>query len=354
MGGARKEIVDYNAAGVYHCVSRCVRRAHLSGWDKVTGKSFEHRKVWFIERLQLLVDSFSIGVLAFAAMGNHAHVVLRTKPKQVSDWSDDEVVFRWKRIFSGSRKFNGEEVLPDSLEVKALAKDSRKVALWRQRLGDISWFMRCLNEYIARRANHEDKCTGRFWEGRFKCQRILGTGPVFGSMAYTDLNEIRAGMCSSLETSKFTSAYLRLMAVRAKKKVAFLESKAELNCRQRRALKKEQYRLTAADWLEDLEGEGGSPGLDVENYLRLVEEMGMVVRKGKRGVLSERSTTLLQRLDLEVEAWKSDIGEFGTSFHRVVGTPKQISELAKRSGQLRFLGKSASKRFFVSDESQVA
>ena len=36
---------------------------------------------------------------------------------------------------------------------------------WRGRLGDLSWYMR---EYIARRANAEDGCTGRFWEARFK------------------------------------------------------------------------------------------------------------------------------------------------------------------------------------------
>ncbi len=33
----------------------------------------------------------------------------------------------------------------------------------RMRLYDISWLMRDLNEYIAREANKEDKCTGRFY-----------------------------------------------------------------------------------------------------------------------------------------------------------------------------------------------
>ena len=43
---------------------------------------------------------------------------------------------------------------------------------YRVRLYDLSWFMRTLNEYIARQTNAEDGVRGRFWEGRFKVSMV--------------------------------------------------------------------------------------------------------------------------------------------------------------------------------------
>ena len=54
--------------------------------------------------------------------------------------------------------------------VQALAED------YRTRLHNLSWFMRTLDEQVARLANAEDGVKGRCWEGRFKSQ--APSGPI--------------------------------------------------------------------------------------------------------------------------------------------------------------------------------
>ena len=72
--------------------------------------------------------------------------------------------------------------------------------------------MRVLNERIAREANEEDECTGRFWQGRYESYALLDEKALLGGMIYVDLNPVRAGITDKPETSLYTSIKKRLDA----------------------------------------------------------------------------------------------------------------------------------------------
>lgn len=91
-----------------------------------------------------------------------------------------------------------------------LLADKDRLILIRTRLGSLSWLIRCLVEPIARRANREDGCTGRFWEGRFKSQLLCDDRAILAAMAYVDLNPIRAGIARRLDQSPHTSIQHRI------------------------------------------------------------------------------------------------------------------------------------------------
>jgi REP element-mobilizing transposase RayT len=209
MTQPRATLISLEATPWYHLVNRCVRRAFLCGTDSVSGQCYEHRRGWIVDRLHQLAGVFAIDVAAYAVMSNHYHLVVRVDAARAGEWSDDEVLRRWTSLFTGpllvQRYRAGADLLPAERQaVTALA------ATYRERLADVSWFMRLLNEAIARQANAEDGVKGRFWEGRFKSQALLDEAAILSAMAYVDLNPIRAGMAETPERSEHTSVAERL------------------------------------------------------------------------------------------------------------------------------------------------
>ena len=78
--------------------------------------------------------------------------------------------------------------------------------------------MQHLKQPIAWKANREDKCTGHFFEKRFYSGALLSEKAVLATMAYVDLNPVRAKICKDIEGYEHTSIYRRL---------AHLENSAE-------------------------------------------------------------------------------------------------------------------------------
>lgn len=162
MATPRKQQISLVDTPYYHCVARCVRRAFLCGEDALSGQSYEHRRGWVEDKLHFLSQVFAIEVCAYAVMSNHYHVVLFVDEAKAKQWHISEVLERWHRLHKGTlltqQYCRGETLAKPLLDiVKATAE------VYRKRLMKISWFMGYINEGIARAANQEDNCTGRFY-----------------------------------------------------------------------------------------------------------------------------------------------------------------------------------------------
>lgn len=285
MTRARSTQVSLDSTSYYHCVCRCVRRAFLCGKDHYSGQDYEHRRQWVVERLAVLAEVFAIDLCAYAVMSNHYHLVLRINQQKAQLWTDKEVAERWMQLFSGPllvrRWLKGE-----TGEVEAL-KAREIVGGWRERLFDLGWFMKCLNEYLARKANAEDCCKGRFWEGRYKCQALLDEQALLRCMAYVDLNPVRAGMAETPEASDYTSIQQR-------------SRKA-----QEEPLAAGKPRLLAMVDANSVENEDDDTlcRFRLMDYLELVDSTGRAVRDDKRGSVSVRAAGVLDRLGIDQSTW---------------------------------------------------
>jgi len=252
----------------YHCISRCVRRAFLCGTDAVTGFDFSHRRQWIVDRIKLLCSVFAFDLCAYAVMSNHYHIVIRIDAEQVETWSNEEVARRWMQVFSGPLVMH-QYLGNADLTAAELAWVAELFATWRERLSDLSWFMRCLNEPIARMANAEDHCKGRFWEGRFKSQALLDARAVLACMTYVDLNPIRAAMATTPEQSDYTSIQERILHPQATSLRPFADQDAN-----------------------------GIP-INLKGYLELVDWGGREVKRHKHGHIPAAAPPILARLRMD-------------------------------------------------------
>jgi len=381
----RAEAFQASEVGIVHVCQRCVRRAWLTGLDEKTGQDYSYRRDWIRRRLESLASVFAIDLLTYAIMSNHMHLILRNRPDVVAKWTDKDVAIRWLRVFPGRRL--GEHLAePTESDVQMLVNQPERLAVIRERLSDVSWFMRALSEPIARMANRQDNCTGRFWEGRFKALRIMDETGLLACAMYVDLNPIRASMAECPEKASHTSAHDRIHAGRGKQinSAAFdlvpitnQEAGDKITKNPIAELKKQQKskksnptgrRIACDAWLSPLtldkqllsldpqvHGDGlrasdrGFLQITWEDYLALLD---WTAQQGMEGVVSKVPTklaTLLTSLGIDSVMWRDMVWHFNKYFGRstCIGSPAAMDEDARKSGKRWHRGRRAARGLYL-------
>ena len=344
----RTEMCASDEIQAFHLINRCVRRTYLCGKDRRSGKDYSHRKEWIRERLEELAGIFALDVLSFAVLSNHLHVVVRTRPDVVQTWSDDEVAQRWWRLFPQRRNTDGTPAEPTEFELNAIRNDSNGLKAKRGRLKDISWFMRCLAEPIARRGNKDDRVSGRFWEGRFRAQLLLDETAIAACMAYVDLNPIRAGIAATPETSDFTSVKERIedraaatdvstpdaqdVRIEHGEKAGWLAPIA-LQPPRKKVREKPSTRRT---------GNKGCLSMTLDQYLKLLDWTGRQIRKDKVGVIPRECGPILERLECSAETWVDFVRNFRKRFRNEAGLAESRRDFRATRRQIRSSVKASS------------
>lgn len=309
MPTARSHLIDLDTTPFYHCYTRCVRRAKLF-WKNEKGDTCLNRRDLIVARLKQLASIFSIQICAFAIMQNHYHLVLHVDREQALAWSNEDVQERLKKI----SPTKGSNPTPEML------------TMWRERFHSISWFMRFLNEYIARIANKEDNVTGRFWEGRFKSQALVEDGALLACMTYVDLNPIRAMQAETLETSEHTSIQERLkMYVDNKPDPIYL-----MSCQSA------SIETTHKNILP----------FSREDYISLVEWTGRQIRDDKKGyIATNRSVipSIVEANGLNPAYWLPTIQYYNTPYQNIAGSFSALCNWAVKVGQKWLKGQKISR-----------
>ncbi len=367
---ARAEVFAHDEIAVVHVMNRVVRRCFLMGVDPVSGKNFDHRKGWIENELRRLAAHFGIDLIGFAILSNHFHLILRSRPDRVADWDDAEVARRWWFLCPQRKQPDGSPAEPTQPEIDRIRNDPVKLGNIRQRLSDISWWMRILCQKIAQMANAEDGEVGKFWQSRYRAVRLLDETAILAAAAYVDLNVIRAGMAETLETSDHTSAQRRIearsetdspsqAAVAAEGSVEPPPAESQPTPQSveegltkpqvvKRPMKPDDF-LSPVSLDERHNPVGSHPSenryrcsdkgflaMTTDEYLTLLDWTARQQSGEKRGRTPESLPTVLERLSLAPTTWCLLVSQFGRLFHIVAGRPTVIDETRSRLRHRRY------------------
>jgi hypothetical protein len=246
-------------------------------------------------------------------MSNHYHLVVKLNPAEADQWSEDDVLHRWTCLYKGHLLIQ-KSVKGEKLNSAERAVCNTLTQTYRERLADLGWFMKCLNEPIARAANKEDGCKGHFWEARYSSGALLTEEALLTSMAYVDLNPVRAGLADTPEASEHTSIRERIT-----ESLNLADAIAE-------TIEDQSLRHFGLPIKPLLNFEGNTTAdhqlgilFDLSDYLLLVDTTGRILREDKRGAIPLHLPSILERLGVDRKTWLYNATNFEKIYHQRFG-----------------------------------
>ena len=384
MARPRALAVRPDEVQTFHCMSRCVRQSPL------LRSEVDDRKSWFHQRLIELATAFSIDLIAMSLMDSHFHTQLTTRPDLAREFTAHEVARRWFGIYPQSvhrwarqglaaqpdleaRRHSVTGALSDEDAIEAVARQSARIESLRLRLSSISEFQKVIKQEVARRANKIDGVSGHFWDSRFKSIEVVDEPGRLMVAMYIDLNPVRAATCDRPEDAPHTSVRDRILV---RQYLSNDEQADEMSSsssdsgapsrsphskgkrlRKRRKSKRQKPGATAsfvrptqnevrpllrcererdpdrAVWLAPVRE---ALGIALDHYLSLLDQVGRLVRRDKRGAIPDSLPPILERLGLKL----GDLAELGrrqesTLRGTVIGGLEACRRTAERRGLKR-------------------
>jgi hypothetical protein len=229
----------------------------------------------------------------------------------------DDVLQRWTCIYKGPALIQKYRQ-GDRLHATERALCDVLTQTYRERLSDLSWFMKCLNEPVARMANKEDGCRGHFWEARFTSDALRAEQALLTCMAYVDLNPVRAGIAATPEASEHTSIRERITGA-----LNLADAIAEIIEQQGLHHFELDFKPLLKFGGNTIKKQRESLPFSLEEYLSLVDTTGRILRDDKRGAIALHLPPILNRIGIDGKTWLTNSSQFEKIYHRHFGQKRK-------------------------------
>ena len=162
---------------VYHVMSRTALDGFPLG---------DIEKDFMLDLVKRYAALYLVEILGFCLMGNHFHLLVKIFPEY--KFTDEDLKKRFVGFYGDDRSFAYGQV--PSL---------------REKLSNLSEFVREIKVGFARYYNKRHNRRGYFWGDRFKSVIVEKGETLINCLAYIDLNPLRAGIVNRPEDYRWNS-----------------------------------------------------------------------------------------------------------------------------------------------------